>query len=64
MGSWQEFVQLQSSQTLSEDDEPPVGLSDEEELKRAGQFYTDGQGIGEVLVDYSEEFADLGLTNE
>lgn len=41
--------------------EEPVGLSDEEELRRIGQFHGDGQGLGEVIVDYGDDFRELGI---
>lgn len=37
------------------------GMSDEEELRRIGQAMVEAQGLGEVLVDYSDELVDLGL---
>lgn len=56
---------MENFQTLSEDDSPAVGMSDEEELKRAGDYYANGQGVGEVLVDLEEDFepdlTDLGF---
>lgn len=35
----------------------PVGMSDEEELRR----FSETQGIGETLVDYDEDIDLLGL---
>lgn len=37
------------------------GMSDEEELRRIGQMMVDADGIGETLVDYRSELAELGL---
>lgn len=37
-----------------------VGMSDEEEIRRHG---ISGEGLGEVLIDYSEDFKALGLTD-
>lgn len=42
-------------------DPSPVGLSDEEELRRAGVYATDGMGIGEVLVELDADLAELGI---
>lgn len=42
----------------------PVGLSDEEELRRMGLSMANSQGVGEVLIDYDGDIADLGLRSE
>ena len=42
--------------------EPYIGgMSDEEELRRAGLAHANAQGNGEVLLDFSDEIKDLGL---
>lgn len=38
-----------------------VGMSDEEEIARAGQ-QAEAMGLGEVLVDYSDDLTELGLS--
>lgn len=37
-----------------------IGMSDEEELKRAGLLHSNA-GVGEVLVDYGDDFRELGI---
>lgn len=39
-------------------------MSDEEELRRIGEHLSGTAGIGEVLVDYDQDFMDLGLRTE
>lgn len=43
---------MEGQRTLSlvSDDEPPVGLSDEEEIRRVAQNIVDAEGVGEELV--------------
>lgn len=36
------------------------GMSDEEELRRYASVYNETQGVGEVLLDMSEELKELG----
>lgn len=47
--------QAQVSSLVS--DQFPVGMSDEEELRRFGET----QGVGETLVDYDSDIDFLGL---
>jgi hypothetical protein len=37
----------------------PIGMSDEEELRRTGVM--DWRGLGEVLVDQEEDLRELGV---
>jgi hypothetical protein len=39
-------------------------MSDEEELRRIGQFEANGKGLGEVLVDLEPDMKELGLIPE
>lgn len=39
---------------------PPVGMSDEEELRRIGEAL----GVGNVFVDYTSDAEALGLRSE
>ena len=41
--------------------EPPRGMSDEEELRRLGLDISGAEGIGEVLVDNTDDMRELGL---
>lgn len=42
-------------------DPAPVGLSDEEELRRVGEFEANGRGIGDSLVELDADLAELGI---
>lgn len=56
----------QSLQTSNSDSDAPVGMSDEEELRRWKESL-ENPGLGEELIEsYGNEFAELGLipTNE
>lgn len=50
--------------STSPEDPSPVGMSDEEELRRMGMDIANAQGVGEVLVDYEDELTDLGIRPE
>jgi hypothetical protein len=39
-------------------------MSDEEELRRFAATYNQTVGVGETLVDMTDELADLGYTKE
>lgn len=57
---WESYTQLSHAlmnQALPSTSEPYQGMNDEEELRRFGQ-----QPVGEVLVDYSDDLRELGLT--
>lgn len=57
--TWESFVQLQANSGIQQvvPDTEYVGMSDSEELLRAfGQT-----GVGETLVDYADDFKQLGL---
>lgn len=41
--------------------EPPRGMSDEEELRRLGLDISGAEGLGEVLVDNTDDMRELGL---
>lgn len=57
-------MMVQSHSPLIYDDVAPVGMSDEEELRRMGFAAAHSEGIGEVIVDYADDIADLGLRSE
>lgn len=62
--TWPEFVQIQTAQTSTWDDTPPVGMSDEEELRRVGEALAETFGVGEVsdsLVELEDDYSLLGL---
>jgi len=44
--------------------EPPIGMSDDEELKRYAEMYGQTVPLGETLVDLGPELAELGLVPE
>lgn len=53
---WTSYQQMAGS--LRSDwvsDDPPVGMNDDEELRRAG---LDSQGFGDILLDEADEFKD------
>lgn len=42
--------------------EPPVGMSDEEEIRRAARDISDSNPLGEeILVDFKDELKELGV---
>ena len=62
--TWESYVQMSAAMvapgsSTSGFDESQ-GLSDEEEIRRAGEAQQ--QGLGEVLLDYGNDFEELGLT--
>lgn len=62
--TWESYVQMSAAMvtpgsSTSGFDESQ-GLSDEEEIRRAGE--SQQQGLGEVLIDYGNDFEELGLT--
>lgn len=57
---WTSYVQMQGAmQSSNSTSDPYVGMSDEEELRRAG--LTDAEGYGEVIVDITEEAKAFGI---
>lgn len=52
----------QNLSSISNPEQNYNGMSDEEEMRRAG--YHDINGVGEVFVDYSGDARDLGLIPE
>lgn len=59
---WSSFLQVQGamSSPSTSDGQPPVGMSDEEEMRRAGEAIA-GQQMGEVFVEFDNDFGELGL---
>jgi len=55
---------MSPSSLPSEQDDIPRGMSDEEELSRIGQPVGGIHGLGEVLVDQTEDLRELGLVSE
>ena len=53
--------QLQVNSPSKSDPVESRGMSDEEELRRFAQAYNDTVGLGEVIVDMSEELKELGI---
>lgn len=58
---WQSFQMMQIPTRSLSPSETMAGMSDEEELRRISQALGESQGLGEVIVDYADEFAELGL---
>lgn len=59
---WQSYQMMQNPSFVSTSDDPgPVGLNDAEELRRLGLEISGSMGVGEVLVDYDEDLAELGF---
>lgn len=50
-----------ASPTSSSTSEPAVGMSDEEEMRRIAQYYNETVGIGETLVDMTDDLRELGI---
>lgn len=54
----------QGTNFVSASDPGPVGMSDEEELRRVGEMYANGVGIGDTLVELDADLTELGLRPE
>jgi hypothetical protein len=70
---WTTYAQLTTSTNPlnSEEEQEYVGMSDEDEIERAKEYYRDGEGVGEVLVEIpadeetlKRELQDLGLVED
>ncbi len=57
---WQSYQMMVAQAPFSSTSEPPVGLSDEEELRRIGRAYSEA-GLGDVLVELDADLAELGI---
>jgi hypothetical protein len=58
---WQSYQMMRQGATFASASDLPVGLSDEEELRRAGEYASNGMGLGDTLVELEADFAELGL---
>lgn len=59
---WQTFTQLSGSMVQVNAPEEYIGMSDTDELVRAGQAIAGAEGFGEeVLVDYGDDLRNLGF---
>lgn len=57
-------MMTQPSPLISEPEEYFPGMSDEEELRRVGKFYADGQGVGEIMAELEDDVRELGFKVE
>lgn len=55
---------MEAVPTSSTSNDPATGMSDEEEMKRIAAWYNETVGIGEVLVDMSDDLRELGIETE